>query len=487
MKQTHLFLTLLAAALLIPSCTPSTSNSSGTAAACVSLSDTNALVATPYTDKLAFPYASDYASKDFDAPTSGLAYGKVTLTTNTDGDTAHFKTLNGTLIACRFLGVNTPESTAKVEPWGVKASKFTANILSNAANICLVNDIDAYGKLDSAGSRDLGFVWYQASASASWRLLNLELVEQAYTKALLFTDSSILKYMDSFTKAGDAAKACGYRVNGTNDPDYDYSTSVVQATVYAVRNNYSELGIDKDLGTSGKELRISGLIVGMIGDNMVLRDIVRDVDQPSTDPYSTIYAYCGYNTSLASWVHVGDIVRFYCRATKFNGIAQLSDVQTATRGTKKFEVLASLGDASWASYIPAGDGTMDPVTTNPLPTSKTEMDKLLYLYTEANVTVREITSGDYDDEGNLIGSGTKTYYNEGTSGTTIYGYLAGSNNAVFCNLRLDANAYPKLTYQDFTLGHTYRIKAYLSTYYEKYQFQLFNNMTSYAYVTDITA
>jgi endonuclease YncB( thermonuclease family) len=460
-------------------------NSSSSAATCAVLSDTNQLVATPYTDALSFPYASDYASKDFDAPTSGLAYGKVTLVTTTDGDTAHFKTVNGTAVSCRFLGINTPESTAKVEPWGVKASNFTGHILLTAANICLVNDIDAYGKQDSAGSRDLGFVWYQMTTDSAWRLLNLELVEQCYTKNLLFTDSSTLKYLDSFTKAGDSAKACGYRVYGVNDPDYDYDNTVVEATIYEVYHNYDSLGIAKDLGSSGKQLRLKSLVVGMIGDNLIVRDVVRDPSQAITDPYSTVYAYAGYNTSLASWVKTGDVVYFYCRATKYNDIIQLSDVKYSTRGSQAFQVLASYGDATWASYFPAGDGTIDPVVTNPLPKTEAEMNKLLYLYTEADVTVREIAQGDYTDDGTFVPSGSSTYYNEGKSGTTIYGYLAGTK--IYCNLRLDNSAYPLLTYNSFALNHTYRIKAYLSTYYSKFQFQLFNNIASYNYVTDITA
>jgi endonuclease YncB( thermonuclease family) len=488
-NKVSLILALLASTLVLTSCNTTggktsngSANNSGT---CSVLSDTNALLPTPFTDALAFPYASDYATKDFEAPTTGLAYGKVTLTTNTDGDTAHFKTLNGSLIACRFLGVNTPESTAKVEAWGVKASNFTGHILSSALNICLVNDIDQYGKLDSSGSRDLGFVWYQLTATSAWRLLNLELVEECYSKCLLFENSSKLNYLDSFTKAGNAAKACGYRVYGTNDPDYDYSDSVVEATIYAVRNNYTELGIDKDLGTSGKELRVKALVVGMIGDNMILRDLVRDPSQKTDDPYATISAYAGFNTSLASWVFVGDVVYFYCRATKFNGVIQLSDVKYSPRGTMAFKVLASLGDATWASYFPAGDGTMDPYVLNPLPSSEEEMAKVVYLYSEVEVTIRQIIAGDYDDEGNLIGTGTPTYYNEGKSGTTIYGYLKGTTT--ICNLRLDNNAYPKLVYGDFALGHTYRVKGYIATYYEKYQVQLFNNIASYHYVEDITA
>ena len=37
----------------------------------------------------------------------------------------NFKTKNGFTFTARYLGINTPESTYKVEPWGFAASKYT--------------------------------------------------------------------------------------------------------------------------------------------------------------------------------------------------------------------------------------------------------------------------------------------------------------------------------------------------------------------------
>jgi endonuclease YncB( thermonuclease family) len=448
---------------------------------CSSLADPNDLIATPITDALAFPYASDYATKDFDEPTSGLAYGMATLVSNTDGDTANFYTFKHNLVKVRFLGINTPESTAKVEPWGVKASKFTAGKLNAAKHICLVNDIDIFEKYDSSGGRNLGFVWYQADETAAWRLLNLEIVEECYSKNLLFKDSSKLNYQESFTKAGDAGASCGYRVYGTNDPGYDYSSDVVEATVYAVRADYKDLGIDKDAGNSGKELHLKALVVGMIGDNMVLRDIVRDLRQEPTDPYSTIYAYAGYSTGLGSWVNVGDVVYFYCRATIYNGNYQLSDTKAATSGNYAFKVLASVGDSNYGDYV-AADNSIDPIIPSAAPTTTDELSKLNGFYTQLDVTVRNITTGDRDDDGNIIpGTGTTTYYNKGKTGETIYAYLAGTTTP--CNLRIDLSSNPLLSEKNFAVGTSYRVKAYLAAYYTSYQLQLFNNVKKYAYVT----
>ena len=55
---------------------------------------------------------------------------QVTLHSTIDGDTAHFTTSTKsekgeTLLKARFYGIDTPESTGKVQPWGTPASKYT--------------------------------------------------------------------------------------------------------------------------------------------------------------------------------------------------------------------------------------------------------------------------------------------------------------------------------------------------------------------------
>jgi endonuclease YncB( thermonuclease family) len=458
-----------------------------TETACSSLSDPNQLVSTPLTDKLSFAFESDYKTKDFTAPTSGLAYGAVKLVQCTDGDTVRFKTPGAdTTFPVRFLGINTPESTAKVEPWGVKASHFTEQTLTGAANICLVNDIDVYTQYDSSGGRNLGFVWYQKTDSSAWRLLNLEIVEQCYSKDLLFTDSPKLNYLSSFTAAGKAGQKCGYRVYGAKDPDYDYSDDVVEATLYKIRNNYADLGIDATTGTSGKELRVKALLVAQIGDNMVLRDLVRDLAQKETDPYTCIYAYAGYNTGLASKTAVGDVVYFYCRATKYpkdSTNIQLSDVKTASYGSQKFQILAHMGDANWSTYVSADNGINPVALPSANVTSKDVLSAYSGIYVETQVTVRNVNGGVYDDGGNWVPSGMSSYYNEGKSGCTIYAYVKGTT--IPCNLRIDNTAYPLLHYTDFAVDASYNIKAYLIPYYESFQLTLFNNIKENSYVTKI--
>lgn len=70
----------------------------------------------------------------------------VTLNKCVDGDTAWFN-LNGEKIKTRFLAIDTPESTNKIEKFGKEASEYTCNMLKNAKKIEIEYDENS-NKLD---------------------------------------------------------------------------------------------------------------------------------------------------------------------------------------------------------------------------------------------------------------------------------------------------------------------------------------------------
>ena len=99
-----------------------------------------------------------------------------------DGDTTHFNVPkevsvkgNGILKA-RYLAVNTPESTGKIEEWGKTASNFTKSKLQAATSIVLETD-GADWEIDSTGERSLVWVWYKTADSDVYRNLNIELLQ----------------------------------------------------------------------------------------------------------------------------------------------------------------------------------------------------------------------------------------------------------------------------------------------------------------------
>ena len=105
---------------------------------------------------------------------------KVTVHTFVDGDTTHFDvpssvSENGVLKA-RYIAINTPESTGKIEEYGKKASAFTREKLSNASSIIIESD-DGNWNPDSTGGRFLVWVWYRNSEDEEYRNLNIEILQ----------------------------------------------------------------------------------------------------------------------------------------------------------------------------------------------------------------------------------------------------------------------------------------------------------------------
>ena len=454
---------------------------------CVVLKDTNDLLATPITDSLAFPYEEDYAKKDFFETQSGIAYGKATLSTVTDGDTMSFTTVNGHYIKCRLLGINTPESTANVEAWGVKASAFAKKTFAEATDFCLVNDIDAYGKTDNTSSqRSMSFVWYKTK-EGQWKLYNLECVEQCYSKNLLFQDSN-LKYLSYFTKAGEAGEACKVRVYGTKDPDFNDDKTVKEVTCYYVRHHYDEIGTDYETGSSGYYLRITGLVVGMIGDHLVIRDLNRDPEQEDTDPLECMYCYAGYNSALSSFVSIGDVVRFYGRTSTFPAGTkniQFTDLHTSTSSAdpRRFENYPA-GTDEWKEYVggAAYGADYDPIDLTTLPvTSSSSLDDYFGHFVSINVKIR-VATYDKDEDGTTVefNSHYRDTKNASTglrTATTVYAYAATSVNGdkgTPLNIRIDASGV-NLHGDNFEVGATYNVRAYLASYYENYQLQVFTD------------
>ena len=209
-------------------------------------------VATPVTDS--FKLDLDYSKPNFISATSGVAITTAKPVTYTDGDTVSFDVAEDTEfpIRVRFLGVNTPESTGAIQPWGIKASHFTKSKLRSATKVVLVNDITQFGKYDNTSSqRSLGFVWYQTGENEDFRCLNLELVEQGYsTNQLAQYSANLPTYYDAFKQAGENAKAAGLRVNGQNDCDFDSSGEVVETTIANAKANFDEVGVQDDTANS---------------------------------------------------------------------------------------------------------------------------------------------------------------------------------------------------------------------------------------------
>lgn len=249
---------------------------------------------TRYTDE--FKLDKSYLGKEFIA--EGI--GAVTLAHCTDGDTASFRSA-GTTFSVRFLGLDTPESTAQIEPWGRAAARFTCGKLSSASLIVLEAEGD---RIDSTGSRYLGWVWYGTS-SEDLRLLNLELIEEAYSPAKGLSTS---RYADAFYTASLKTQQTHRRVWGEEDPEYDYSNATYVMTIAFLRANYQSY-------FSSWVILENVLVTRRIGGSFYLQD----------ESGEGIYVYPGY--VITSFIKVGDIITLQGKPSVYSDEVQLVDLK----------------------------------------------------------------------------------------------------------------------------------------------------------------
>ena len=178
----------------------------------------------------------DYAGQLGLNMASETVKAQVTVKTFIDGDTVHFYapgvTENGVLKA-RFLAVNTPETTGKIEEYGKAAAAYTRNALENAVSIIVESDNGVWN-LDSTGERYLVWVWYQPEEGAPYRCLNLELLQNGLCIA---NSTANNRYGSTCMNALNQARAMKLLVySGKPDPDFYYGDAV-ELTLRELRTN----------------------------------------------------------------------------------------------------------------------------------------------------------------------------------------------------------------------------------------------------------
>ena len=161
----------------------------------------------------------------------------VTVHSFVDGDTTHFdvpaSVVDSGLLKARYLAVNTPESTGKIEEWGKKASNFTREKLSNATSIIIESD-NSQWNLDSTGGRYLVWVWYRTNENEDYRNLNIELLQNGLGIA---SSTANNRYGNVAMAALNYAKEQKLNVySGQKDPDFYYGDAV-ELTLRELRCN----------------------------------------------------------------------------------------------------------------------------------------------------------------------------------------------------------------------------------------------------------
>ena len=277
-------------------------------------------------------------------PSSDTLKQAVTVRSFIDGDTTHFIVPEDVhregVLKARYLAVNTPESTGKIEEYGKAASAFTRGRLENAAEI-LIESEDGIWNADSTGDRFLVWVWYKNQGETAWRNLNIELLQEG----LAFANSSANnRYGDTCMGAIQQAKAAKVGVySGQPDPDYFYGEAV-ELTLKELRCNIEQY--------NGMKVAFSGIITANSGTQGVY---VEDYD-PETGLYFGIYVYYGHglNGMGLDAITVGNETRIVGSVQYYEagGTWQVSDLSYDMMNPKDPNNLLKLSTGNTAAYNP---------------------------------------------------------------------------------------------------------------------------------------
>lgn len=257
---------------------------------------------------------------------------KMTATVKTyiDGDTTHFyvdsSVIPGGVLKARYLAINTPESTGKIEPWGQKASDFTKSKLKSAVSIILESDNNKWN-IDSTGGRYLVWVWYKPSADADYRNLNIEILQEGLAVS---SKADQNRYGDICSKAiYQASEHKLYVYSNAKDPDF-YDGDVMEVTIKGLRQNIESY--------NGVRVAFQGDIVSEASSTIYVQDYDED-----TEMYYGMTIFYGYGMDGAALriMKPGNRIRISGVIKQFQstGNWQMSDVKYDAYDTDNIENL----------------------------------------------------------------------------------------------------------------------------------------------------
>ncbi len=401
-------------------------------------------------------------------PNSGRVYAEVTVKLFVDGDTTHFNvptSVNETgVLKARYLGINTPESTGLIEPWGKKASNYTKNALSNATSIIIESD-SAVWTPDSTGERFLVWVWYKTAEMTDYRCLNLEILQEGLAVASKSSDTA---YADICVQILNQAVNFKLYVHNKEelDPDFYYGAAI-PLTLKELKTN-----IETYLGS-----RVS--FEGVITRNVNKTAYVETYDE-ETGLYFGIQVFYGYNLDyfgeevlkVGNRVMIVGSVQYY----ETGGTYQIADIKYNAMKPDDEENIQLIeegtGVAAYqlmtAEYLLKGKVELEIETEEAVEPKSFDVG-FLTMHSSAslqNLTIKEIYTTKNEDSSNF-GAMSITCVDE--NGTTIVVRTAVLKDADGKTVTADA----------FPIGSVIDVKGIVDVYNGVYQLKVFS-------VSDIT-
>lgn len=255
----------------------------------------------------------DYEGKDFYKD----GVGQVTLKTHIDGDTDHFTplitTTSSETIKVRYYGIDTPESTGRVQMWGRTASNFTKEKIKNAnenGTIVVSSAQDFYGvpSHDSTGSRYVGLVWINETQknapSDSLILLNLWIVQEGLSWVKNVSD--LPQYEETFYAAQRQAEEnelCLFsseKEPGWQDGEYE------ETSLLDIKMEMEKCIADPTYTNAfdNKKVKITGAVSGYSSGTLYITEFFTKEEGARYDEgeYAGINIFCGMSTPPSKYV-----------------------------------------------------------------------------------------------------------------------------------------------------------------------------------------
>lgn len=285
----------------------------------------------------------DYVSQVKLDRNSGRLQIEATVKSYIDGDTTHFyvdeSIAEDGVLKARYLAINTPESTGKIEEWGKAAAKFTRSKLEQAVSIILESDNEKWN-IDSTGERHLVWVWYKTAEDTEYRNLNIEILQAGYA---ISSNASQNSYGAVCTNA--IAQAIAYDLfvySDELDPNFPYG-SAQEVTLKELRTHIEEY--------DGALVAFNG-IVTMNSDGSIL---VEEYDAENNMYYgmTIYYGTSGLNGEGLEILSIGNEIRVVGVVSYWEtgGVYQVSSLEYNRRDKDNPRNIKLLSSGHTAGYF----------------------------------------------------------------------------------------------------------------------------------------
>ena len=397
----------------------------------------------------------DYAGSlvlDMDSETAKM---EVTVKMFIDGDTTHFhvptSVMPSGVLKARYLAINTPESTGKIEEWGKKASAFTKEKLSSAVSIIIESETATWNA-DSTGDRYLSWIWYQPAGSDTYRNLNIEILQNGLAIA---NNSSQNRYGETCVAALNQAKAQKLNVHsGQKDPDFYYGEAV-ELTLKELRTNIDQY--------NGMKVAFNG-IVTVNNNNSVY---VESYD-PETNMYYGMAVYYGFGLSgqgleilsLGNEVRIVGSVQYY----EAGGTYQVSDLNYRMMKPDDPGNIQMISQGNDPAYAQISADTFMNGTVDVVVNEETATFPYAQLALNSSIELKNLK---------VVDAYTTSNEDSASKGAfTLYCDAGGVSISIRTIVLTDANG--NLVTQDAYVGKTIDVKGIVDYYNGTYQVKVFS-------------